>query len=428
MSFVIKGLGGRKKLEGVWEVSGAKNSALPALAMSVLFSDNFYLKNIPDIEDVFRMSECLEDLGFSFKKNKNNVEIIPQKKMSFEISKKNSYSMRSSVILTGPILARFGKVSFFAPGGCSIGDRAIDIFLDAYKKMGASITEKKNGKIEIETKNGKLKGAEIFLNKVSVTATESIILAAVLAKGRTTIKNCAMEPEVVVLCEYLKKIGVKIKGIGTTKISIDGLGNKKLKTKGKKFVNIPDRIETGSVLILAILCGKNILIKNIIPEHNEALFFSLKKSGAFFEIGKNFLKISAIKNKKTFREISVKTHEYPGFPTDLQSQIAVFMTQAGGESNIFETIFDGRLEALFGLKKMGAEINVQDLHKATIKGKTKLYGKKLVASDLRAGFSYIIAGALASEETKISHTYLIKRGYENVFNKLKKIGLDVEEK
>ncbi len=424
--FYIKGLGGKKTLKGEVSICGAKNAVLPLFASSLLFDDEVKFNNIPDIEDCLRMSEILEKLGVSVIREKKGQYILNASKTNGKvIDEEIAKKLRASIILTGPVLARFGKVSFPHPGGCVIGARPIDIFIDGYKSMGATVKEK-GGLYIIETKNG-LKGANIFLRNPSVTATEAFVMAAILADGETVIKNAATEPEIMDLIEFLVSCGAKIKGEGTSTITIVG-SKKLLKARGFSWRVVPDRIEAGSFLILGALCADNLLISNCEPKHLEALTSELIASGVPITIGQDFLQIknnAKISNKK-FKSFNIKTHEYPGFPTDLQAPAIVFLTQVLGESNVFETIFENRLGFAEDLVTMGANIRMLDAHRIIVKGPSVLKGRELYGPDLRAGLAFVIAGIVGKGESRIHNVYYIDRGYEEIDKKLRSIGVDIK--
>ncbi len=424
--FVIKGLGGKKKLKGEYVVSGSKNSGLPAMVMSLLFEDKLTIKNIPEIEDIKRISEIMEKMGIKMEHRKNSYIIDSSGINSWKIDRELGETIRSSIILTGPILARMGKVEFYFPGGCSIGKRPIDLFLKSFQKMGAKVTER-GDKITVRTIGRRLKGAEIIMPVQSVTATETIMMSAVLASGKTIIKNAAMEPEIEYLANYLKMMGAEIEGAGTPIIEIKGRNGKLLEKNEPVYINMADRIEAGSVAILAALAGKDIIIRHFVKEHLEIFLELFDQIGVQYEfIRKNVLRIKK-QNNKNFKAVNLKTHEHPGFPTDLQSQMGVLLTQADGESRIFETIFESRLSYLNGLSKMGARIELWNIYQAAIFGPRKLKGTYLLAPDLRAGFAYIIAGIIAEGKTVIDNSYVIKRGYADIINKLKELGVDITE-
>ena len=425
--FIIKGLGGKKKLKGRIAVAGAKNAVLPALASSILFKDKFCISNVPDLKDVESINILLEKLGASVEKTGKKKYCVTIKKIkSTTLDEDISKKMRGSIVLTGPLLARFGKVSFPHPGGCVIGARPIDAFLDSFKKMGAKVKEQKDNYIISVGKNKKLQGANIFFNKVSVTGTETLMLAGVLAKGKTVIENAAMEPEIKHLAEFLNSCGAKIKGTGTSTIEITGGG---LLSLGKKvYKTMPDRIEAGSFLILGALAGDNLEITDCNPEHIRILINTLKSSGVPITEKKDKIIIKGngkIKNKD-FKCVDIKTHEYPGFSTDLQSPMAIYLTQVSGESLLFETIFEERLNYINDLVEMGADIVMWDPHRVMIKGPTTLKGGELVGPDLRAEFAFFMAAIIARGESVINNVRYIDRGYERIEERLRDIGVDIK--
>lgn len=420
--FIIQGLGGEKTLSGEISVNGAKNAVLKAMAASLLFADEVVLKNVPDIEDVSRMEELLEALGVQVGKNKDTRKLKCGKNILSDMPTDISKRFRASIVVSGPLLARLGKISFPHPGGCVIGARPIDLFLEGFQKMGATVKEK-DDRYFVEAMNG-LKGTEIFFRNQSVGATETFMMAAVLAKGRTVLKNCAMEPEIVSLAEFLVSCGAKIKGAGTTTIEI--IGGSKLRARGKAYQTPPDRLETGSFLILGALAAKDLLIKNCEPEHVNALLEMLEYAGVKLEVKKTSIRVlgSAFLNAD-LRALNVKTHEYPGFSTDLQSPMVVFLTQVFGESLVFETIFEGRLNYTAELVRMGAEITMWDANRAMIKGPTPLKGRELESPDIRTGYAFVIAGIIARGETVIHNVYYIDRGYATIEKRLQNIGVQI---
>ena len=406
--FVVEGLAGQKTLRGEIAVRGAKNAALKALAASVLFDDVVVYENLPDIEDVKRMQELLAGL------------LAPSKVEGPVLKKEIAERLRASIVLTGPVLARYGTVTFPFPGGCVLGERPIDLFLEGYKAMGAVVEEKD----DLFTITGTLKGARIFFPSVSVTATETLLLAAVLAQGETVLQNAAMEPEIGALIEYLNSCGAHIEGAGTPTLTIAGTGGTLLHSNGLPYVTPPDRIETGSFVILAALAGDDVKITNCEPRHVDALLVLLRRAGVSVEVGESTI---TIKNKKgPYKSVSVRTHEYPGFPTDLQAPMAVFLTQCQGEATILETIFDGRFRYADDLIRMGGGIMVMNPHKILIKGPTPLSRKELESPDLRGGLAYIIAAAVAEGTSTIDNAYLIDRGYEHIESRLQKLGLNIQ--
>lgn len=430
---IIQGLGGQKKLSGEIKINGAKNAILKVMVASILFEDSFLMTNVPEIEDLNRMIEIFFSLGIKVvKKAKGKYLIEPQGMREMEIDEEISKRLRASILFTGPMLARFGKVTFPHPGGCVIGARPIDLFLDGFEKMGAKVEVRDDkyfvtaeGPNPMDGQRKKLKGSNIFFKVQSVTATETFIMAGVLAEGKTILKNVAMEPEIISLVEFLNSCGAQITGAGTPTIEI--IGGNLLKAKGKEYQAVPDRIETGSFLILGALCAKDLKISHCQPKHLEILIEVLRDSGVDIEVGEDYLRIrDNHKNNSELKSINIKTHEYPGFPTDLQAPLVVYLTQTTGESFIFETIFEGRLNYTDDLKTMGANIKMWDAHRATVIGPTSLKGKELDGPDIRTGFAFVIAGLIAKGESIINNVYYIDRGYEKVEERLQGIGADIK--
>ncbi|MBU0973839.1 MAG: UDP-N-acetylglucosamine 1-carboxyvinyltransferase [Proteobacteria bacterium] len=424
--FVIQGLGGKKKLAGEIKVKGAKNAVLPVMASSILFEDGFQLTNVPEIEDIRRLTEIFAGLGIKIKKQSEGEYLIDASQINktAKIDEEASKKMRASIIFTGPLLARFGELIFPHPGGCVIGARPIDLFLEGFEKMGA-LTQIKKGKYFVKARGGKLKGAEIFFKIPSVTATETFIMAGVLATGKTILQNVALEPEIISLIDFLNLCGAQIKGAGTPTLEISG--GVLLKAKGRQYKTIPDRLEAGSFLILGALCATDLKICDCCPAHLKILIEFLKDSGARIEVGEDYLWVKNSSKQKThFKSFNLKTHEYPGFPTDLQSPTVVYLTQAVGESLVFETIFEGRLNYTADLVKMGANIKMWDAHRATIVGPTPLRGRELEGPDIRTGFAFVIAALVADKQSTINNVYYIDRGYEQIEKRLRKIGADIK--
>ncbi len=428
--FEIQGLGGRRELEGEIAVNGAKNCVLKIMASVFLFEDEFSIKNVPDIEDVSRMAELLEGMGISVEHETNGgnggLTLRPEKEISGDMPEEISKRFRASVVATGPLLGRMGEVSFPHPGGCVIGARPIDLFLEGYRKMGAEVEETERA-YRIHAKNG-LRGAEIFFRVPSVGATETLMMAAVLAKGKTILRNAAMEPEIISLAEFLNESGAKIVGAGTPTIEVDGRDGELLKAAGKVHELVPDRLETGSFLLLAALAGRDVTVTNCNPDHVRALLEELEYSGLKVEIGKSTLRINQNSFPKELRGVNIKTHEYPGFPTDLQAPMLIYLTQTAGESLVFETIFEGRLGYVSELQRMGADILVMDTNRVQVKGPTPLRGRELESPDIRAGLAYILAGIIASGKTIIHNVYFVDRGYATIESRLRSIGVAIERK
>ena len=406
---LIKGSG---ELKGKISISGSKNATLPILAASIL-SDQVTIKNVPMVKDIFTMVELLNFIGLKTKilKKKNTIEIKNNEKNINTLAPyKLVKTMRAGVLVLGSLLSKYRKAKVSLPGGCAIGTRPVDLHLFALKKLGAKI-KIKDGYILAHAKNG-LKGAKIKFPSISVGATENALLAACKAKGRTILKNCAIEPEIKDLIKFLKKLGANISLKGRT-IYVSGSI-----TKSPKIMHnvIFDRIELGTYMIAsALLVKKNLKIDKIDPKIIKNELSVLKKIGVQIKQKKNAI---IIKKTKKFKNISIKTRPYPGFPTDLQAQLMVLLTQASGISRIKENIFENRFMHVPELKRMGAQIEIRD-KTAIIKGPTKLTGAEVMATDLRASVSLVLAGLIGENRTIINRIYHLDRGYENLERKLK---------
>lgn len=428
-SFLIKGQNGNKSLSGTLRISGAKNAALKAMAASILFEGPVRLDNIPETNDIDTMERVLTGLGASIEHpGKNSLEILAGEGMKSDIDPELAKAMRASVVLTGPMLARFGNVTFPAPGGCVIGARPIDLFLDGYAKMGAKVEETASSYM-ISADQG-LTGTNIIFSKVSVGATETLMMAAVLARGTTILENCAMEPEIANVAEWLNACGAKISGHGTPIITIVGSNGELLSAKAS-YRAIPDRIEAGSYLFLGSLLARDLVIEDCRPDHLETVISLLRSSGVPIETTSTSITISGnTKPNSEFKAFDVKTHEYPGFPTDLQSQATVFLTQVDGESMVQETIFEGRFKYIGDLKRMGASITEMNPLEIAIKGPAPLASLSddeiLHAPDIRAGFALIMASLCAEGVSRIDNINLIDRGYELIEERLSGIGADIK--
>ncbi len=423
--FAVKGFAGRRMLSGAISVRGAKNAALKGIAASILFRTPVSFTNAPEIEDVSRMLEIVRTMGGSASFGDHHAVVDASTLSETTITPEIAKRLRASIVLTGPVLARFGKAKFPHPGGCVIGERPIDLFIEGFEKMGARV--KRAGKFyDIRAKGGVLRGAELFFRTQSVTGTETFMMAAVLAKGETVIKNAAMEPEIVWLADLLNASGARISGAGTPSITIRG--GRPLVAPQKPFRVIPDRIEAGSFLILGALAAKKLVVRDIVPEHIESLLELLEYTGAQVKRGDTQVVVSAPPKEKPFRSVSVRTHEYPGFPTDLQAPFTVYLTQGKGESLMFETIFEGRLNFTESLNRMGANITMMDPHRVLVKGATALRGRELESPDLRAGLAFVIAAVIAGGSSEIHNVYNIDRGHERIEERLRAIGADIIRK
>ena len=403
---------GKANLKGSIKIKGSKNSALPIMVSSLLSENTLKLKNLPKLDDIKNMSKLLRSYGAIIKSNKENLEInskqIIKKEANYDIVRK----MRASILILGPLLARFGEAKISLPGGCAIGTRPIDIHLEGLKKLGANF-EVDNGYVLGRVKS-QLIGNHINLSYPSVGATENIMMAATIAKGKTIIENSALEPEILDLATSLNKMGAKIKIEKQGVIKI--IGVKKLTNANHKIMS--DRIVAGTFVIAAVMLNKKFEVKEITSKHLEALTSSLKKMGANLKIRKNSIKIMpSIKLKG----IKIQTAPYPGFPTDLQAQIMALMSLANGSSQIKENIFENRFMHVPELNRLGAKIKVKkDI--AFISGNRNLKGAQVMASDLRASVSLVLAALCSEGESVINRVYHLDRGYEKIENTLGKLG------
>tara|TARA_Y100000590_G_scaffold20644_1_gene24064 strand:- start:1937 stop:3196 length:1260 start_codon:yes stop_codon:yes gene_type:complete len=408
---------GGRKISGTIEISGAKNAALPILASTILSKKKIVLTNVPIVRDVETMVELLSTIGSDIKFNKKlrKIEIHNKNELKTFAPYNLLKTMRAGVLVLGALLTRYGIAKVSLPGGCAIGSRPINLHLDAFKKMGANI-KIKNGYIFASAKKG-LKGSVIKFPKISVGATENVLIASCFAYGRTKIKNCALEPEVLDLIKFLKKIGCKIYKHNNR--SIDIVGNLKLKPARHNIIF--DRIETGTYIIASALTNGETKIKNINPSVISTEIKILRKMGIKIIKKKNYVIVSCQRNLKS---IAIKTMPYPGFPTDLQAQIMVLMSKAQGISKIKENIFENRFMHVSELRRMGAHIEIKG-NEAKIFGVEKLYGAELMATDLRASVCLVLAGLVASGNTILNRIYHLDRGYEKIEDKLSKCGAQI---
>tara|TARA_B100000475_G_C15001841_1_gene316723 strand:- start:233 stop:1492 length:1260 start_codon:yes stop_codon:yes gene_type:complete len=412
----LKIIGGRP-LNGQIKISGAKNAALPLMACGLLIDKgNLEIDSMPNLADTKFMCILLESLGIKAKII-NNIAYFSGDPSQYVAKYDIVRKMRASILVLGPLLARVGIAKVSLPGGCSIGTRPVDLHIQALERMGATINLI-NGYIEARSPKNGLQGAEIKFPKISVGATENIIMAASLANGRTKIFNAAKEPEIIDLANCLNSMGAKINGAGTSEIIIDGVGS----LNGCKHTVIPDRIEAGSFAIAAAITGGELELINCEPLHLLSLSEYLIKAGVNW---KNTNKTITISSNGNLNPVSITTSEYPGFPTDLQAQFMTLMSIANGNSKIVETIFENRFMHVPELARMGANINL-DGRTANISGVQNLNGARLMATDLRASISLIIAALSAKGESVISRIYHLDRGYEKIEQKLINCGADIE--
>ncbi len=408
-------INGKKELSGTIRISGAKNAAVAVIPASILSDEEVTLCNVPEISDIDSLEEILKFLNIDVKRSTEAMIINPKNIKNKPIPERISEKLRASYYFMGALLAKYKHVEMYFPGGCKIGSRPINLHLEGFKKLGAKI--KIEGNKYILDAN-KLKGNNIYLDVASVGATINIMLVATKAEGQTIIENAAREPEIVNVATFLNNMGANITGAGTSVIKIRGV--KQLK---KGFIEIiPDRIEAGTYTIIGSLIGKNLKISNIIPEHIESLTSKLKEAGANLIIEEDSI---ICKRHKNLKAIDIRTYYYPGFPTDLQQPMSSFLTQCVGTSKIEETIYENRFMHIPYLKSMGADIGIKN-NLAIIKGKTRLKGSSVTATDLRAGAALVIAGLIADGKTTITGVEHILRGYEGIIEKLSNVGADIK--
>ena len=407
---------GGKTLEGTIKISGSKNATLPILASSLLTSEKSNLSNVPNLLDVITMKELLSSLGIKINANQKSLFLEPGNNISTHADYELVRKMRASVLVLGPLLARYGEAEVSLPGGCAIGSRPVDIHIDALKKMGANI-EIKDGYIKAKVPNKRLIGADISFAKVSVGATENIIMAASLAEGKTIIRNAALEPEIDDLISVLNKMGANINRLDNNQIEVEGVNN----LKGFSHSVMPDRIEAGTYAMAAVITGGKIQLLNAEKKYLKNVIKYLIKVGAKIQYNIDGI---LIEGPKIIKNTDIKTEVYPGFPTDLQAQAMALMTVAKGSSVIEESIFENRFMHIAELVRFGANIKISGF-KAHIKGCKKLNGAQVMATDLRASSSLILAALKAEGETIINRVYHLDRGYENLEKKLSICGANI---
>ena len=402
---------------GQVRISGAKNAVLPILAATLLCEGTAIVENVPHLHDVTTTVELLGAMG---------VHVVIDEKLSIEVDSSTIEScvapydlvktMRSSILVLGPLLARFGHAEVSLPGGCAIGSRPVNLHIKGLQDMGAEI-EVKNG--FIHAKCDRLKGARLVLDMVTVTGTENLMMAAALADGTTIIENAAREPEVVDLANFLIAMGAKIEGAGTDKITIEGVE----KLQGTRYRVLPDRIETGTYLVAAAITGGKIVVKDTDPELIDSVIDKLREAGADIEVGEDWISLDM--HGKRPKAVNIRTAPYPAFPTDMQAQFMALNTIADGTSTVVETVFENRFMHVQELQRMGADIEVEG-NTAIIRGVEKLSGAPIMATDLRASASLILAGLVAEGETEVQRIYHIDRGYEIIEEKLALLGAKIQ--
>ena len=411
----LKIIGGNK-LSGSISCSGAKNAALPMLAATILSDQPITFKNLPYLQDITTMFEILGSMGADITLNESMDFIISTSNLhDFEARYELVKTMRASILVLGSLVARYGFARIALPGGCAIGTRPVDFHLDALEKLGAKI-ELKNGYIEATSK--KLTGCEINFPGVSVTGTENIMMAAVLAKGQSVLRNVAKEPEVQDLADFLNSMGAKISGAGTDEIVIDGVED----LSGTKFSVPADRIEAGTYLIAAAITGGDVTISNVRAPRMNNILDKLKLSGASINVGDNYIQL--IMESDSIIPVDISTAPFPGFPTDMQAQFTVLNALSEGSSVVTENVFENRFMHVQELNRMGCDITVKGSN-AFVKGVDSLNGAPVMATDLRASASLILAGLCAKGETIVDRIYHIDRGYERIEEKLSYLGADI---
>ncbi len=403
-------------LNGTISCSGAKNAALPMIAATILSDESIVLKNLPYLQDITTMFELLGSMGCEILLNENmdftiSTNNIKEKEARYELVK----TMRASILVLGPLVAKYGEAKIALPGGCAIGSRPVNYHLDALEQLGAKISLK-NGYIEASAK--KLVGAKIKFDGVTVTGTENIMMAACLAEGITELTNVAREPEIIDLAEFLNEMGAKIEGAGSDKIVIEGVN----KLSGTEHSIPADRIEAGTYLAAAAVTKGKITINGINPNRLKKVIDKLKEAGAIVNTNENSISLEMLRDKP--KPVDITTAPFPEFPTDMQAQFSVINSIADGVSNIYETVFENRFMHVQELNRMGCNINING-NQATIEGVDRLYGAEVMATDLRASASLILAGLCAEGETKVDRIYHIDRGYERIEEKLNYLGANI---
>jgi UDP-N-acetylglucosamine 1-carboxyvinyltransferase len=412
---------GGHKLRGRVSISGAKNSALPCMAAALLTGESVTLHNVPYVRDIITQGRLLEDLGAhvlrpelrTHKITASNIEIF---EAPYDLVK----TMRASVLALGPLLARFGKAKVSLPGGCAIGTRPIDLHLEALKHLGAQVSLEAGYVVARAPGRGRLQGNEVNFDKVTVTGTENVLMAATLAEGRTVINNAAREPEIADLAELLNRMGARVRGAGSSTITVEGVES----LGAAEHTIIPDRIETGTFLCAAAITDGELELSSCRPEHSAIVIAKLREAGVEIEeVNQSTLNVRCCNDG--LRASDIVTEPHPRFPTDMQAQYMALMTQAEGVSRITETIFENRFMHASEMQRMGADISTSG-NTATVRGITRLTGARVQASDLRASACLVLAGLVAEGETTVERVYHIDRGYEKIESKLRAVGAEIE--
>ncbi|KTC94129.1 UDP-N-acetylglucosamine 1-carboxyvinyltransferase [Legionella erythra] len=411
-------INGGKALNGEVVISGAKNSALPIMAATLLATDNVTIANVPHLKDVTTMMELLGQLGAHLiVDEKMNVQISASQVNEFVAPYELVKTMRASILVLGPLLARFGRADVSLPGGCAIGTRPVDLHLKALKAMGAEITVK-NGYIKARCRRGRLQGKPLVFDTVTVTGTENVLMAAVLAEGKTIIKNAAREPEVVDLANFLIQMGAQITGAGTPTIEVEGVEA----LRGGNYTVMPDRIEAGTYLTAGAITRGKVTVRRVKPDNLLSMLCKFEEAGAELTLGEDWVTLNMHGLRP--QAVNIATAPYPAFPTDMQAQFMALNAIADGASSVIETIFENRFMHVQELQRMGAQIRLNG-NTAMINGVEKLTGAPVMATDLRASASLILAGLAAEGETFVERIYHVDRGYERIEEKLSTLGADI---
>ena len=410
---------GGNKLKGLLRASGAKNAALPIIIGTLIEEGTYVLKNVPDLRDIRTLIQLLESLGMKVERlDKNSYRFVNEGLTNLVAAYDLVKKMRASFLVMGPMLAHAKEARVSLPGGCAIGSRPVDLHLKGFEAMGVDITLE-HGYVDAKAKNGKLTGANVVFDFPSVGATENVIMAAVKAEGTTTLENVAREPEVEDLCNFLNSMGAKISGIGSSRLIIEGVDRL---TSGE-YTIMPDRIEAGTYIVGSLMFDGEIEVEGVVREHIESFIGKLEEMGAVFEITGTHLKVKS--KLKDLNPAKVKTMPHPGFATDLQSQMMTLMCLIKGTSEVKETIFENRFMHVAELNRMGANIDIEG-HVAVVEGVETFSSAEVMASDLRAGASLVLAALKADGESIVNRIYHVDRGYEQLEEKLKAIGADIE--
>jgi UDP-N-acetylglucosamine 1-carboxyvinyltransferase len=412
--FIVEG---QHKLHGTVTVSGSKNAALPILCAALLTNEVSEIENVPDISDIHTLFKIFEELNVKVEFADHKVKIDPSKLSMARITDKYINTMRASILLIGPLLQRFPEVHIPFPGGCVLGKRSAFAHTYAFRALGAEILDETQ---TLHIKRTKLKPASVIMPELSVTATENLIMLASLTPGKTEVRLAAMEPHVQDLCRFLVKMGAKIEGIGNHHLIIEGVSE----LHGTKYAITGDYLEAGTFAIASLVTQGEVTVQGIQTDQLDSFWQKLEEVGAKFELSENHVKLFPSENLHATE--MVRTAVYPSFPTDLQAPFAILLTQARGTTKIFETLFDGRLNYLFELEKMGAKVQILNPHQATVTGPTQLKGVPIASIDIRAGAAMVIAALCARNTTEISNINYIDRGYENLEGKLRSLGAKIQ--